>query len=103
MTDVTIVERGALLIVVLAAMGVGIICLRIGKVCMVKVDGEQMRVVSRFGRATEFSVKDVSSVSRNLGWIVLYDKDFKTLAKLDSYLENIDMLKDYLEIYGIKM
>lgn len=102
-TDVTIVERGALLIVVLAAMGVGIICLRIGKVCMVKVDGEQMRVVSRFGRATEFSVKDVSSVSRNLGWIVLYDKNFKILAKLDSYLENIDILKDYLEIYGIKM
>ena len=38
-------------------------------------------MVSRFGRAIEFSVRDVSSVSRSLGWIVLYDKEFKTLEK----------------------
>ena len=43
-----------------------------------------MRVVSRFGRAAEFSVRDVSSVSRSLGWIVLYDREFRTLAKVDS-------------------
>ena len=54
------------------------------------------RVVSRFGRAIEFSVRDVSSVSRSLGWIVLYDKEFKTLEKVDSYLETLDRLKGYL-------
>ena len=58
---------------------------------------------SRFGRATEFSVRDVSSVSRSLGWIVLYDRDFKTLAKVDSYLEDMERLKEYLAFYGIKM
>ena len=51
-----------------------------------------LRVVSRFGRAIEFSVRDVSSVSRSLGWIVLYDKEFKTLEKVDSYLEILDRL-----------
>ncbi len=62
-----------------------------------------LRVVSRFGRAIEFSVRDVSSVSRSLGWIVLYDKEFKTLEKVDSYLEILDRLKGYLAFYGIKM
>ena len=61
------------------------------------------RVVSRFGRAIEFSVRDESSVSRSLGWIVLYDKEFKTLEKVDSYLEILDRLKGYLAFYGIKM
>ena len=61
------------------------------------------RVVSRFGRAIEFSVRDVSSVSRSLGWIVLYDKEFKTLEKVDSYLEILERLKEYLAFYGIKM
>ena len=62
-----------------------------------------LRVVSRFGRAIEFSVRDVSSVSRSLGWIVLYDREFKTLEKVDSYLEILDRLKGYLAFYGIKM
>lgn len=83
--------------------GMGIVSLRIGKVSRVEVDGEQMRVVSRFGRAAEFSVRDVSSVSRSLGWIVLYDREFRTLAKVDSYLEDLDRLKGYLAFYGIKM
>ncbi|MDE7430392.1 MAG: hypothetical protein K2N34_00500 [Lachnospiraceae bacterium] len=48
------------------------------------------------------SCREVSSVSRSLGWIVLYDREFKTLAKIDSYLENLDMLKEYLAFYGIK-
>ena len=61
------------------------------------------RVVSRFGRTIEFSVRDASSVSRSLGWIVLYDKEFKTLEKVDSYLEILDRLKGYLAFYGIKM
>lgn len=69
--------------------GMGIVSLRIGKVRRVEVNGEQMRVVFRIGRATEFSVRDVSSVSRSLGWIVLYDREFKTLAKVDSYLEDM--------------
>ncbi len=98
----TIVERRAVMVVALATMGMGIVYLRIGKVSQVEVDGEQMRVVSRFGRAAEFSVRDVSSVSRSLGWIVLYDRNFKTLAKVDSYLENLEMLKEYLAFYGVK-
>ena len=98
----TIMERRAVMVVALATMGMGIVYLRIGKVSQVEVDGEQMRVVSRFGRAAEFSVRDVSSVSRSLGWIVLYDREFKTLAKVDSYLENLDMLKEYLAFYGVK-
>ena len=106
LTDVSalpMVDRCALVFLELAEMGMGIVSLRIGKVSRVEVDGEQMRVVSRFGRAAEFSVRDVSSVSRSLGWIVLYDREFKTLAKVDSYLEDMERLKRYLASYGIKM
>ncbi len=106
LTDVSalpMVERCALVFLELAEIGMGIVSLRIGKVSRVEVDGEQMRVVSRFGRAAEFSVRDVSSVSRSLGWIVLYDREFRTLAKVDSYLEDLDRLKGYLAFYGIKM
>ena len=46
--------------------------------------------------------REVSSISRSMGWIVLYDREFKKLAKIDSYLENLDMLKEYLAFYGIK-
>lgn len=102
-STLTMVERGAIIFLELAVMGEGIVSLRIGKVCQVQVDGERMRVVSRFGRAKEFSVRDVCSVSRSLGWIVLYDREFKTLAKIDSYLEDMDRLKGYLASYGIKM
>ena len=77
--------------------------IEMGKISGVEVDGEQMRVVSRFGRATKFSVRDVSSVSRSLGWIVLYDREFKILAKVDSYLEDMERLKEYMASYGIKM
>lgn len=99
----TMAERTAIIFLELAVMGMGIVYLRIGKVCQVKVDGEQMRVVSRFGRVATFSVRDVSSVSRSLGWILLYDREFKTLAKVDSCLEDMDRLKEYLASYGIKM
>ena len=103
LSAVSMVDRSAIIIVMLAAMGMGIVYLRIGKVCRVEVNGEQMRVVSRFGRAAEFSVRDVSSVSRSLGWIVLYDREFKILAKVDSYLEDMERLKEYMASYGIKM
>lgn len=106
LTDVSalpMVDRCALVFLELAEMGMGIVSLRIGKVSRVEVDGEQMRVVSRFGRAAEFSVRDVSSVSRSLGWIVLYDREFKTLAKVDSCLEDMERLKEYMASYGIKM
>lgn len=106
LTDVSalpMVDRCALVFLELAEMGMGIVFLRIGKVSRVEVDGEQMRVVSRFGRAAEFSVRDVSSVSRSLGWIVLYNREFKTLAKVDSYLEDMERLKEYMASYGIKM
>ncbi len=105
LTDVSalpMVDRCALVFLE-AEMGMGIVSLRIGKVSRVEVDGEQMRVVSRFGRAAEFSVRDVSSVSRSLGWIVLYNREFKTLAKVDSYLEDMERLKEYMASYGIKM
>ena len=96
-------ERTAIVFLELAVMGMGIVYIRIGKVTGVEVNGEQMRVVSRFGQAAAFSVRDVSSVSRSLGWIVLYDREFKTLAKVDSYLEDMERLKGYLASYGIKM
>ena len=99
----TMAERTAIIFLELAVMGMGIVYLRMGKISGVEVDGEQMRVVSRFGRATKFSVRDVSSVSRSLGWIVLYDREFKTLAKVDSYLEDMERLKEYMASYGIKM
>ena len=102
-STVTIAERSALIIVGLVTMGIGIVCLRTGTVCQVEIDGEQVLVVSRFGRTKEFSVKEVSSVSKSLGWIVLYDREFNTLAKIDSYLENLDKLKEYFAFYGIKM
>ena len=63
----TMAERTAIIFLELAVIGMGIVYLRMGKISGVEVDGEQMRVVSRFGRATEFSVRDVSSVSRSLG------------------------------------
>ena len=99
----TMAERTAIIFLELAVMGMGIVYLRMGKISGVEVDGEQIRVVSRFGRATEFSVRDVSSVSRSLGWIVLYDREFKILAKVDSYLEDMERLKEYMASYGIKM
>lgn len=99
----TMAERTAIIFLELAVMGIGIVYIRMGKVSGLEVDGEQMRVVSRFGRATEFSVRVVSSVSRSLGWIVLYDREFKTLAKVDSYLEDMERLKEYMASYGIKM
>ena len=99
----TVVERRALIVVALATIGVGVVGVRMGTVCQVKIDGEQVQVVSRFGRTKEFSVKEVSSVSKSLGWIVLYDREFNTLAKIDSYLENLDKLKEYFAFYGIKM
>ena len=99
----TIIERWVFVILELALMVMGIVYLHIGKVCRVEIDGEQIRVASRFGRSATFSVREVSAVSRSIGWIVLYDREFKTLAKLDSYLENLNRLKEYLEFYGVKM
>ena len=51
-----------------------------------------------------YNGEDLKSINRGryLGWIVLYDRECKTLAKVDSYLENLDMLKEYLAFYGIK-
>ncbi len=99
----TMAERTAIVFLELAVMGMGIVYIRMGKVTGVEVDGEQMRVVSRFGKAAAFSVRDVSSVSGSPGWIVLYDREFKTLAKVDSCLEDMERLKGYLASYGIKM
>lgn len=96
-------KRTAMVFPELAVMGMGIVYLRIGTVCRVEVDGEQMYVVSRFGRAAKFSVRDVSSVSGSPGWTVLYDREFQTLAKVDSCLGDMDRLKGYLETHGIKM
>lgn len=54
-------ERWSIAILELAVIAMGIIYLRIGKVCQVKIDGEEIRVVSRFGRAKIFSIRDVAS------------------------------------------
>lgn len=79
-----------------------ILFLRIGKVYRVEVDGERIRAYSRFGRPAEFSVRDVSDVSRSIGWIVLYDREWKPLAKLDPGLEHLEVLESYLAVYGIR-
>lgn len=80
-----------------------ILFLRMGKVYRVEIDGERIRAYSRFGRPAEFSVRDVSDVSRSIGWIVLYDKEWKPLAKLDSGLEHLELLERYLAAYGVRM
>lgn len=99
----TTADRWAATLAELAAFAAGVLCLRLGAVCQVRIDGEQVRAVSRTGRAKEFSVRDVSSVSRSTGWIVLYDKAGEPLAKLDPYLEHLDQLKGYFAFYGINM
>ena len=80
-----------------------ILFLRMGKVYRVEIDGERIRAYSRFGRPAEFSVRDVSDVSRSIGWIVLYDKEWKPLAKLDPGLEHLELLERYLAAYGVRM
>ena len=73
------------------------------KVCRVEVDGERIRAYSRFGRSAEFSMREVADVSRSIGWIVLYDREWKPLAKLDPGLEHLELLENYLAAYGIKL
>lgn len=97
----TVVERWAMGVLELAVMGMALIYLRMGRTCGVEVDGEQMRVTPRIGRTAAFSVREVSSISRSVGWILLCDREWKTLAKIDPYLEDLDTLKNYLESYGI--
>ena len=101
-SQMTAAERWAIGLLDLVVMGMGVVYLRIGKRCGVEINGEQMRVVSRWGRTAEFSVREVSSVSRSIGWIVLYDREWRTLARIDPYLENLETLKKYLAGYGVK-
>ncbi len=101
-SQMTAAERWAIGLLDLVVMGMGVVYLRIGKRCGVEINGEQMRVVSRWGRTAEFSVREVSSVSRSIGWIVLYDREWRTLARIDPYLENLETLKEYLAGYGVK-
>lgn len=99
---ITPAELGALVVLDLILLVLSVVFLRMGKVCRVEVDGERIRAYSRFGRPAEFSVRDVSDVSRSIGWIVLYDKEWKPLAKLDPGLEHLEMLERYLAVYGIR-
>ena len=68
-----------------------------------EVDGERIRAYSRFGVPAEFSVRDVADVSRSIGWIVLYDREWKTLAKLDPGLDHLEVLESKLASYGVRM
>ena len=99
----TPVELIALVVLDLILLILGPLFLRIGKVCQVEVDGERIRAYSRFGRAADFSVRDVADVSRSIGWIVLYDRAWKPLAKLDPGLEHLELLESYLASYGVKL
>lgn len=96
-------ELAALVVLDLILLVLSVVFLRMGKVCRVEVDGERIRAYSRFGRPAEFSVWDVSDVSRSIGWIVLYDREWKPLAKLDPGLEHLEMLERYLASYGVRM
>lgn len=100
---ITPAELAALVVLDLILLVLSILFLRMGKICRVEVDGERIRAYSRFGRPSEFSVRDVTDVSRSIGWIVLYDKEWKTLAKLDPGLEHLEQLKSYLASYGVRM
>ena len=96
-------ELAALVVLDLILLVLSILFLRMGKVCRVEVDGERIRAYSRFGRPAEFSVREVADVSRSIGWIVLYDKEWKPLAKLDPGLEHLEQLENYLAAYGVRM
>ena len=48
-------------------------------------------------------MRDVADISRSIGWIVLYDREWKTLAKLDPGLEHLELLERYLAVYGVRM
>ena len=96
-------ELAVLVVLDLILLVLSILFLRMGKVCRVEVDGERIRAYSRFGRPAEFSVREVADVSRSIGWIVLYDKEWKPLAKLDPGLEHLEQLENYLAAYGVRM
>lgn len=96
-------ELAALVVLDLILLVLSILFLLIGKVCRVEVDGERIRAYSRFGRPAEFSVWEVADVSRSIGWIVLYDREWKLLAKLDPGLEHLELLERYLAAYGVRM
>lgn len=96
-------ELAALVVLDLILLVLSILFLRMGKVCRVEVDGERIRAYSRFGRPAEFSVREVADVSRSIGWIVLYDREWKPLAKLDPGLEHLELLEHYLAAYGIRI
>lgn len=96
-------ELAALVVLDLILLVLSILFLRMGKVCRVEVDGERIRAYSRFGRPAEFSVREVADVSRSIGWIVLYDREWKPLAKLDPGLEHLELLERYLAAYGIRI
>lgn len=96
-------ELAALVALDLILLVLSILFLRMGKVCRVEVDGERIRAYSRFGRPAEFSVREVADVSRSIGWIVLYDREWKPLAKLDPGLEHLELLEHYLAAYGIRI
>ena len=42
-------------------------------------------------------------LNTTFGWIVLYDREWKTLAKLDPGLEHLELLERYLAAYGVRM
>lgn len=96
-------ELAVLVVLDLILLILGVLFLCIGKVCRVEVEGERIRAYSRFGRPAEFSVRDVADVSRSIGWIVLYDREWKPLAKLDPGLEHLEQLENYLAAYGVRM
>ena len=96
-------ELVTLVVLDLILLVLSILFLLIGKVCRVEVDGERIRAYSRFGRPAEFSVWEVADVSRSIGWIVLYDREWKPLAKLDPGLEHLEQLENYLAAYGVRM
>ena len=99
----TPVELAVLVALDLILLVLSVIFLRMGKVCRVEVDCERIRAYSRFGVPAEFSVRDVADISRSTGWIVLYDREWKTLAKLDPGLEHLELLERYLAAYGVRI
>ena len=94
-------EFGYVLIgAVLTLLGVWV--LLDGALRRLEVDGEQLRYVSSFGRATEFSAADIAGVS--LGDTVrLRGREGRVLARFERNMKNAPLLIQYLSQHNVPL
>lgn len=90
----------ALALLCLFLAGVGFVLMRGVSNHRAEVDKDVLRVVSKWGQTREFFVREVASTSRAGGWLILYDRDWNRLEKLDLCLEGVPILERYLRERG---